>query len=260
MEHTTKLTFLGTAAANFSPRLKTDCKDRFDKDARRASSMLIGERYLIDCGMYVMESLRIAGTDVSKITDVFLTHLHADHFVPEHVAQIAAGKKRPLRVWVRRDAQLPDIPNIEVVHMPLHTVIPVSDGMTVETIDANHDPKAFPQHLIFTIGGKQLLYALDGAWFLTESYRYLHNRKLDMAVLDATCGDYVGDYRMGEHNSIPMIRLMVPSLKNWGAIHEQTKIYLSHLAPKLHLPHEETAALVAKDGLLVAYDGLKLDF
>lgn len=260
METTTKLLFLGTSAANFLPRLKTDCKDCFDKDARRASCLLIGEHCLIDCGMYVLESLRIAGTDISKITDVFVTHLHADHFVPEHVAEIARGKEKPLRVWVRRDAQLPDISNIEVVHMPLKTVMAVSDKITVETIDANHDPNSFPQHFIFTIGGKQLLYALDGAWFLTESYRYLRDRNLDMAVLDATCGDYAGDYRIGEHNSIPMIRLMLPSLKKWGAINEQTRVYLSHLAPKLHLSHEETVALVAKDGLQVAYDGLELDF
>ena len=75
MEHTTKLFFLGTAAADFSPRLKTDCADRFDKDARRASCMLIGENYMVDCGLYAMESLRIAGTDISKITDIFVTHL-----------------------------------------------------------------------------------------------------------------------------------------------------------------------------------------
>lgn len=259
MDQTTKLQFLGTAAANFSPRLKTDCANCFDKDARRASCMLIGERYLVDCGLYVLESLRIAGTDVSKITDVFITHLHADHFVPEHVAKIAEGKETPLRVWVRRDAQLPEIPNTQIIHLPLHTVVPVSEELTVESVDANHHPASFPQHLIFTIGGKQLMYALDGAWFLTASYNYLRNRNLDMMVLDATCGDYVGDYRLAEHNSIPMLRLMLPSLKTWGAINDNTKIYLSHLAPKLHLPHDETAAIVAKDGMLVAYDGLELE-
>lgn len=260
MKHTTKIFFLGTAAANFSPRLKTDCKDRFDKDARRASCMLIGDRFLVDCGMYVMESLRIAGTDISKITDIFVTHLHADHFVAEHVEQIAAGRQEPLRLWVRRDAELPHIPNVEVVHMPKHTVLPVAEGVSVEAVDANHDPAAFPQHLLFTLEGKQLLYALDGAWFISESYNYLHDRNLDMMVWDATCGDYAGDFRIGEHNSIPMIRLMLPSLKTWGVISEQTKVYLSHLAPKLHAPHDETVALVAKDGLLVAYDGLELDF
>lgn len=258
MEQTTKLTFLGTAAANFPPRLKTDCKDRFDKDARRASCMLIGENYLIDCGMYVMESMRIAGTDVSKITDIFVTHLHADHFVAEHAEQIAAGKDKQLRLWVRRDAQVPPMENVEVIYLPLETEVAVSETMTVASIDANHHPQSFPQHFVFTINGKKMLYALDGAWFLTSSYNYLRSRKLDVVVLDATCGDYVGDYRMGEHNSIPMIRLMLPSLKTWGAIDERTRVYLSHIAPKLHATHEETVKLVADDGLLVAYDGLQI--
>ena len=98
--------------------------------------------------------------------------------------------------------------------------------------------------------GKQFLYALNGAWFLTESYKYLKDRNLDMMVIDATCGDYVGDYRMGEHNSIPMLRLMLPSLKTWGVINDGTKVYMTHLAPRLHLPHEETVALPANGGLI----------
>lgn len=256
MEHKTKLTFLGTAAANFSPRLKTDCKDCFDNDARRASCMLIGENYLIDCGMYVMDSIRIAGVDMSKITDIFVTHFHADHFIADHVAQIAAGKEKPLRLWVRRDAQVPPVENVEVVYLPLHTEVAVGENISVVSVDANHEPDAFPQHFVFTINGKKLLYALDGGWFLTASYTHLKNAKVDMAVLDATCGDYTGDYRMGSHNSIPMIRLMLPSLKTWGVIHDETCVYLSHIAPKLHAPHAEIVENVAKDGLLVAYDGL----
>ena len=259
MDHKIELLFLGTAAADFSPRLKTDCKNRFDKNARRASCMLVGTHYMIDCGMYALESLRIAKADISQITDIFLTHLHADHFNPENIAFIADGKEKPLRIWVRRDAVLPDIANTEIVPIHFHTVMPVSDEMTVESVDANHDPDAFPQYLVFTINGKRLMYALDGAWFLTATYNYLRDRNLDMLVLDATCGDYTGDYRMAAHNSIPMIRLMLPSLKARGIINDQTRIYLSHLAPRLHLPHDETAALVAKDGLFVAYDGLELE-
>ena len=256
MEQTTKLTFLGTAAANFSPRLETDCKDCFDLDARRASSLLIGENYLIDCGMYVMESIRIAGVDMSKITDIFITHLHADHFVAEHAEQIAAGKEKPLRLWVRRDAELPPMENVEVVYLPLHTEVEITEDMSVVSMDANHEAQSFPQHFIFTIHGKKLLYALDGGWFLTESYNYLRKAKLDMAVLDATCGDYDGDWRIGAHNSIPMIRMMLSSLKAWKVIRDDTRIYLSHIAPKLHVSHDETVKLVEKDGLLVAYDGL----
>jgi hypothetical protein len=53
-----------------------------------------------------------------------------------------------------------------------------------------------------------------------------------------------------------MIRLLVPALKKWGTFDEETKIYLSHIAPKLHAPHTQIVESVAKDGLLVAYDGL----
>ena len=258
MEQTTKLTFLGTAAANFLPELKTVYKDCFDKTARRASCMLIGENYLIDCGMYVMESIRIAGVDMSKITDIFVTHLHADHFVPEHAQQIAAGKEKPLRLWVRRDAELPPMENVEVFYLPRHAEVEVAEGISVVSMDANHDPESFPQHFIFTIHGKKLLYALDGGWFLTESYNFMRKLRVDMAVLDATCGERIGEWRIGGHNSLPMIRVMVPSLKTWGVFDEETRIYLSHIAPKLHAPYEELVDNVAKDGLLVAYDGLTL--
>jgi hypothetical protein len=37
-------------------------------------------------------------------------------------------------------------------------------------------------------------------------------------------------------------------------------VFLTHLAPRLHVSHDETVALVAKDGIEVAYDGLELDF
>ena len=103
-----------------------------------------------------------------------------------------------------------------------------------------------------------IFYALDGAWFLHETYYALKNTNLDFLVLDCTCGDYEGDYRIGEHNTIPMIRLMLPSLKKWGTITEKTQVYASHLAPSLHKSHEETVEILQKDGVYVAYDGLSL--
>jgi hypothetical protein len=77
-----------------------------------------------------------------------------------------------------------------------------------------------------------------------------------MAVLDATCGESLTEWRIGSHNSLPMIRLLVPALKLWGVFDEETKIYLSHIAPKLHAPHQQIVEAVREDGLLVAYDGL----
>lgn len=129
----------------------------------------------------------------------------------------------------------------------------------VTGLNANHDRASFPQHLLFERDGKRVLYATDGAWILNETYARLANADCTMLVLDATVGDYVGDYRVSEHNSLPMIRLMLPSLKKSGIISDETKIYLTHLAPSLHLSHAETEKIAKKEGWITAYDGLRVE-
>ena len=256
MNPANSILFLGTCAANFSPLLQNRFKNCFDKNARRSSCVLINGRYLIDCGIHCMESIAIAGVNTDAITDLFLTHTHADHFIAQHAEMLAEKKARPLNVWCRRDCTLPPIPNTKIIYMDFGKEYAVGEGDSVFGVDANHDETSFPQHYVFDLHGKKLMYACDGGWVLTRSYNRLKKAELDMLVLDATCGDYEGDYRIAEHNSIPMIRLMLPSFKKTGIINDDTKIYLSHIAPSLHKPHDEIQADVAKDGLIVAHDGL----
>ena len=250
--------FLGTCACDYSPLLQTTYKDTFDKNARRSSCALVNGRYLIDCGDHCLEELRIANVNLAQITDVFVTHFHRDHYNVDCISQIAKASNRTLRVWVRGDASVIALPNVEWKLMQKGVEYVVDENVNATGLLANHDENAFPQHILLEIDGKRMFYALDGAWFLHETYYALKNANLDMLVLDCTCGDYEVDYRMGEHNSIPMIRLMLPSLKKWGVITEKTQVYVSHLAPSLHKPHEETVEILSKDGVQVAYDGLAL--
>ena len=76
--------------------------------------------------------------------------------------------------------------------------------------------------------------------------------------MDATCGDDIKDDRMAGHNSLPMIRLLLPALRYNRMLTPQTNIVLTHLAPSLHRPHAETMQIVEKDGMVVAYDGLTI--
>lgn len=253
--------FLGTCAADFSPRLKTDCVDCFDMNARRSSAALINGRYLIDCGIHTIDSLRIAGISLENITDVFFTHLHGDHFQTANLQKIAEAKAEPLRVWVANGAKMPKIENTAIIRMPKHAKIDVDNGVFVTGLYANHDENAAPQHLLFEIDGKRILYATDGGWVVNASYNFLRQQTptLDMLVWDCTCGDYEGEWRIGEHNSIPMIRLMLPSFRKVKIIDDDTKVYLTHLAPSLHKPHDETVEIVKPMGALVAYDGLEVE-
>lgn len=254
-----RLVFLGTCAHDFSPKLTTKFKDSFDFDARRASGVLLNKKILIDCGPHCCNSLDIIHKKYSDITDVFFTHFHSDHFDIDNLKKIAADRKTPLRIWLRSDAALPDIENIHFIRMYNGSEYRVDGDMTVTGLKANHDQNAFPQWLLFKNNGKKFLYALDGAWYMTDTYNFLKKSHISLIVMDATVGNKVGDYRMAEHNSIPMIRMMLPSLKNVEIIDDKTKIILSHIAPTLHKPHAETDRLARKFGAKVAYDGMIIE-
>lgn len=252
-----RFTFLGTGAADYPADFEST-KNKFSKDIRRASCVLINNQFLVDCGPHVLESLKIKGCSPSEITDIFITHTHSDHYDVNNIEKIARKANKAVKLWCRRDAvmDLPD--NIEIVRMTQGKEYTFRENFTVTATDANHDENSFPQHYIFNFFGKKILYACDGAWFLTRSFYLLKDLNLDMIVFDATCGDYLGDFRMAEHNSIPMIRNMLPSLRTINAVTSKTKIFLSHIAPSLHKSHKETCRIVKQDGLIPAYDGLEI--
>ncbi|MBR3805202.1 MAG: MBL fold metallo-hydrolase [Clostridia bacterium] len=251
-----ELLFLGTSAWDYSPKLQTEFKDKFDKDVRRSACALLNGTILIDCGFHCLDSIKIAGVDAKNISDVFLTHLHGDHCNFKAIEYIASLRKTPLNLWIRSDATVPDINNVIVKRLTKMTPVELDKNFTITTYYANHDERSLPQHLLFEKNGKKFMYACDGAWFLRETYYALKDSNIDLLVLDCTVGDKLGDYRVCEHNTIPMIRVLLPSFKTWGIINENSKVLVSHLAPSLHVSHDETEKIMSEIGASVAYDGL----
>ena len=253
-----ELLFLGTCAHDYSPKLQTEFLDCFDLDARRSSCALLCGHILIDCGDHALESLRIAGIDTGMITDLVLTHLHGDHFNADNVRSLAAGREVPLRLWCSADAVLPELP-CEIRRMEKSVTYTLCDTVSVTGLWANHDANVFPQHLYFELGDRKLLYATDGAWMLNPTYAFLRKKELHTLVIDCTTGDYEGEWRMAEHNSIPMLRVMLPCLRTARITTENTAVYATHLAPSLHKSHAETETILNGIGARAAYDGLKID-
>ena len=251
-----RILFLGTGAADFSPQLKDGSLDgRLDNTERRSASLLVNSNILVDCGPHVPDSIRILGVNPADITDVFITHLHADHFDPLSLARLAQSAEHPLKIHMRRGAK-PNLPDgCEATFLsPGHKEN--IGGVTVTAYAANH--AAFPLHYSFESGGRSFFYGCDGAWLLTHTVRGLAGREFDAYIFDSTVGDYEGDYRMGEHNSIPMIRLMLPSLKTLKIIKPDTALYLSHIARTLNPPHAQLCEQVEKYGLIPAHDGMSV--
>lgn len=250
-----KLQFLGTCACDFSPKLENEFKHCFDKDARRSSALLVNDSILIDCGIHTIESLDILKIPYDQITDIFITHTHDDHYIPKNIEKIVKNRHSPVRLWIREGTKVPEIDNLEVLRMELLTKYS-KHGITVTGLPANHNARTFPQHFLLELGEKKLYYACDGGWIMCDALNYLRGSNLDAMVIDATMGDCEGDYRVGEHNSIPMIRHMLPSLKTNKIVSDETRVFLSHIAPSLHKSHSETVEIAKTFGAEVAYDGL----
>lgn len=245
--------FLGTGAAdrmNIPPE-----KDFSDKDKRRCSAALINGHILIDCGPHVLNALSIAQIPLENITDILITHLHPDHFCPDAIMEMAQHNS-DLKIWMREDAvcSLPEGCHVQKMQCFQEYIV---GELSVTAVPANH--AAFAIHFSIVCGDKKLFYGMDGAWFLGEAVDFMKDKRYDMFVFDATVGDYLGDYRMGEHNSIPMIRMMLPSMKTLNICHSQTAIVLNHLAVCLHKSHRETCELVKNDYFTIAFDGLRLE-
>lgn len=259
-----QLTFLGTCAADADREaIQTVCPDRFDPDHRRYAAALLDGHILIDCGPTVPEAMRILGADPQAVTDLIITHTHEDHFDPASLEAVVGNRQDPLRIWCELNAcaRVSGVPG--TLLCPLIAGQPVQlDTLTLTPLAANHRVEETPEtplHYLIEEGGRRLFYGCDGGWLLTATLEALIGKRIDLFVFDGTVGDYEGDERLAAHNSIPMIRLMLKSMRPLGVFAPNGRIYLSHLARTLHRPHAETQEILARDGLYAAFDGLTLD-
>ena len=256
-----KFRFIGTAACDYSPLLNTIYKDSLDKDARRSSAALVDGHILIDCGTHVLESLRIQNIAYEEIDIVLLTHLHNDHYEPEDLKLLASAAQRTIAVYVSETA-VPQVEvelagsNVKVYGVKYGQEIEICEDTIIKGLPANHT--AHPVHYLIKSSGKKIYYATDGAWIMYDAFYALRDADLDLLVLDATVGDYEGDYRVAEHNSIPMVRAMLRSFTKFN-ICDNGRIFITHIAPSLHKTHTETEEILKNDKIEVAYDGLEIE-
>lgn len=259
------LLFLGTGAADWPAQIDDDVPASERAEARRHSSLLVDGRLLLDCGGGVEQALAEFDQPPQAITDVFLTHTHADHMSAEVLQWLAdvPGRSGRLQVWCESGAanHVPPISGAD--RRLLHVGLPVElDGYEILPLAANHRvSESTEQTLHFRIRkeGAAAFYATDGAWLLKDTVAALMDVPLDAIVWDATIGNAPDDYRIFEHNSLAMLRLMKESLKNQGVLTDATQIILTHLARTLHPSHRSLAPDLIQEGLLVAYDGMTVE-
>ena len=222
-----KITFLGTGAADWRA---ADHKDL--EGYRRNAAVLIDDVLLIDPGPDVSDALEAFGIDAGKIRYILNTHRHKDHYCGATFSCFPGAAFLPLRAG-------------EVATL---------DKYRVTALKANHGTARGAVHFLITDGEKTLFYGMDGAWLLGVEFAAIQEAKPDLAVLDGTIGEAVGDCRVFEHNDLAMVRLLKAALAPYVG-----RFCISHMSRKMHKPHRELDADMAKDGIEVAFDGMEMD-
>ncbi len=250
-----QITFLGTGAADFTATQNTTDRFRIDENVRRSTATLLDGELLFDAGLYLLDSLQLFCSDAVGIRNVLLTHGHIDHYCPEQLSGLASLTGREIHVYYSGGFAITPLDGVVYHILEAGQTYDVG-GYAVTPLFANHSPGAF--HYSLEKDGKRLFYGPDGGWFLAETFAFMKEKRYDVLILDATVGEGSVDGRLAVHNSVPMIRLMIPAFAAAGVTNSGSRIVLDHLGRTLHPTHREICSLVEGDGFTVAYDGMTL--
>ena len=223
-----KITFLGTGAADWSPKKPEMGEHRW------LSSALINDDLLIDPGPCVFDALEKYSIEIDKIKYVIVTHRHGDHFNEE-----------TLKMLTQSGAELVDFSAGDENKVGKYQI---------KALSANHPTCVPTVHFLIDDGEKRIFYGLDGAWLLMSEVDAIKSKFVDFAVLDATIGNKKGDYRIFEHNNLAMVVEIKETLSKYVG-----KFCISHMARTLHDPQEVLSAQMEKEGILTAFDGMVVE-
>ena len=252
-----RLIFLGsgTAGAKLCPNAEIKAGQR------RCTSVMIDGSILVDVALQSFDQANSLGLDVSLVTDVFISHTHRDHYMKEALLSYARASRGKINLHCHVSSvhalNITDEEK-ELVNVCPHELFDIVEygGARVTVLPANHmvDDDC-PVHYIFEKDGKSLFYGLDGAWFCARTWEYMRkNTHLDAAILDSTVGDDAGNFRIGTHNTVPMLRLLIAALSENGITTPDSKIIASHIMgrdddPEKIRPLEDLGMTVARDGM-----------
>ncbi|MBQ8357274.1 MAG: hypothetical protein IJX39_05635 [Clostridia bacterium] len=261
-----RLLFLGTGAAGSKNKPEAEIKE----GQRRCSSMMIDHNILVDVAMQSFDYATKLGEDTGAITDIFLSHTHRDHYVKETLLAYAAAAGQKINFWCHEGA-VADL-GLSDQEAALINICPVkcmqkweTAGMTVTALPANHlagGPRQQPLHYIFEKDGKTLFYGCDGGWFRADTWEYLRAKNVvfNAMILEATVGELPGNFRIGTHNTVPMLRLLLEALRENAMLPRDAIRIADHLGvPPYDTVQKDDYGLLTELGMTVAYDGLVME-
>lgn len=275
-----KIRYLGTAAYEGVPAPYCKCRvcrESFRTGGRALRSRtqaLVDEELLLDFNAdTVCHSLRYR-IEWEKVGDCLITHSHSDHLYPmdlEILSDPISHEHRSVRFYAAQDGYDKICAQIALHKMQNRveaTLVKPGDlfytsenKYRVLVLRANHTAETDPVFYAIERGGKRLLYAHDTGVFFEETYAQLRSfGKFDLISLDCTgCLGIGWDWRNG-HMSLKTNLEVIQRLKDEGIADGKTIFVANHFSHNGGQTYDEMVPEMAKYGIIVAYDGLEIEF
>lgn len=266
--------FLGTGAPEGSPSPFCTCpncayvRKKRGRNIRRQASLLVNDDLLIDFGPDVSRACNNFGIPMSRISFVLITHCHFDHLYGGNIYHRLVGPRvtpiKTLHVYgpsrmheVLRDWQV----NHKAQRVVLHTLTPYerarigSYQVRTFAITQSDAPAGVGMCYAVSQKGKTLLYAVDTYAFPEKNWRAMRGIVFDVVILDETFGYKEPPNK--DHHNIPLFLKTMRRLKEEGLVHEQTQFFAQHLSHH-NPPHDRLSGILAKQGIVVPHDGMRM--
>ncbi len=285
--------FLGTGAAELFPNPFCSCdtckraREKGDpRDTRRRSAVLLDKNNLVDCGPDVLHACNEFHCDLTKITNIFMTHLHGDHFSFETLEALrrARGTAPHIRLFMashtlnclnRFRSDLTELGYLttaknfgafdaccDLVPLTPYKAQALED-MEVTLTLARHaglfDTEQGSGYL-FSKNGATTFLSNDTGLLPQETLAYLKTQQVDTLIIDGTFGAMHADAAC-RHMTIEHLFETFRILDAQGTLTPSSRIVVTHIAHKGELLHAEYEALLKAeygDRICLAYDGMTL--
>jgi phosphoribosyl 1,2-cyclic phosphate phosphodiesterase len=245
---------------------------------RRRSSALVETDLLIDFGPDVMAASADLDVPLHTVRYVLQTHEHDDHLDISHFFSRSSSCGVPevqVLTWLasssaaRRAASLlRDGATTDLFQQPelIEKLSLVHRGVTkygrtdigpyrIFSVPAIHGDGIDALLHAVERDGRRLFYATDTGTLPSEVWITLASEGwvFDVVAMDHTFGT-MG--RSGGHLNGEQFREHIAAMKQHGLLHENSRIFATHIAHHSNPLHDELVAMAARHGYEVAFDGL----
>ena len=274
-----KVQILGSAAAECFPALWCECehceKARKNREIRRRAAYRVDDDTLVDFGPDIHWQVTEFGIDLTKIRRVILTHPHGDHLSPiefmwrkewfskaYHMIDLygAPTSFSTILAFCAADSNFLDMKSdLKIQTHPMwHGASEQADDLAIFAMDANHAPGRQPLLYLLTRGGKTVFIGNDTGWFPSQTWDALKGKKIDLALLDCTCGLKFPDEDRG-HMGVHAVVRTKAKLEEMGCLTSGSRVVATHFSHNGGGSQAEYEAFFGPHGIETGFDGKTME-